>query len=485
MQGVWTEFEIKSVQKTNLTKYLQSDQKYLEGKKDFEEAKRNNLNTLKNEPFDQIQEWNQFRFRIGKPDKILSKGIYWYKIKLSANKNSQNQYNFKLLRDWNDTISSMEVFRNGTLVCSSLEENSLEKKCNSNYQITLNSNKTPVNFIVIFWLNWWIFILVFGIISIFGYLAWFIFAKDPNYGFITDKPEFEPPNLFPWESQFLVTNGKLGFKETLLSYILYLSNYQFIKIIPPKLDNSISLTGTNNQNNQINIQILKPLPEILPKKFNNCLVQISQKGFEKGIYDSKISASDIGQVTSNIQKKFKNLYAQGFAGIGGILTIVAVVIVLLVTYLIFENFRKQMLIGESYLSIFPLIVFTTIMWLIIVFANFSKLTRQGAELKAYCQRYNYYIQKAEQYKLDFSNNPQEGVQYYLKILPYAAIIGFLPQFQKFLQTLLPNIQELNQVSSLATSLNTVTFYTPPSSSSSSSSDSSWSGGGFSGGGGSW
>ena len=157
--------------------------------------------------------------------------------------------------------------------------------------------------------------------------------------------------------------------------------------------------------------------------------------------------------------------------------------------LFFEFAKKTFLLGNSYRFVIPFASLIAVFWLVFILIKFSKLTQIGAQTKAFCQRYNYYITKVEQFKLDFSNNPNEGVQYYLKILPYAAIIGFLPQFQKYLVNLFPQIQEVSEISNslLITSvLNSTTFYTPPSSdSSSSSSDTSWSSGGFDGDGGSW
>ena len=87
-------------------------------------------------------------------------------------------------------------------------------------------------------------------------------------------------------------------------------------------------------------------------------------------------------------------------------------------------------------------------------------------------------------KLDFSNNPKDGIQKYLVSVPFAAALGILPKYQKYFGKLIPDTSEVSSVNSFYTSYAVATFYTPPSDSSGGGGGGGG-GGGFSGGGGSW
>lgn len=514
MDGVWTNFQIQSVQKTNyLNSYLQNNSKSSSDLLDFEKIKTDNLGNLTNEKYDQIKEWNEFRVRIGESDKILPKGVYLYKIKIKTTKNSENKYNFRLIQDWNDQIGSFEIIKNNELYCNSDQQyislKNENDRCNigNQLQVKLNADKSEVSSWVKFWLNSWIWIIILLGISVFGYLGWFFLARDPDYGFLIDKPEFEPPKLLPWEAEFLVSDGKVNFQNTFLSYLLYLSNYKFIKIIGQNQQNLETKNSNLNQKSnsflgkiankisgqkeeKVQIKILKPLPNLLPSKFNEAILMMESDGFEQGIYNSQINSSLQSQIETDIYTKLRHFYLQGYNN-WQIVLLVTILFIgnILWFFAIFEFAKTTFLLGNSYRFVIPFASLIAIFWLVFILIKFSKLTEIGAETKAFCQRYNYYITKVEQFKLDFSNNPAEGVQYYLKILPYAAIIGFLPQFQKYLVNLFPQVQEISEISNsllIANALNSTIFYTPPSSSSSDSgSDTSWSSGGFDGGGGSW
>jgi uncharacterized membrane protein YgcG len=121
---------------------------------------------------------------------------------------------------------------------------------------------------------------------------------------------------------------------------------------------------------------------------------------------------------------------------------------------------------------------------IALYILWPKLTQAGADLRAYCQRYKYYLSYAETLKLDFSNNPESGVQFYLQSVPAAAAFGILAKFDKYITSLLP--QESNESISnigLFTPIYISTFDSVFSDSSSGSGGGG--GGGSSGGGGSW
>jgi uncharacterized membrane protein YgcG len=146
-----------------------------------------------------------------------------------------------------------------------------------------------------------------------------------------------------------------------------------------------------------------------------------------------------------------------------------------------QGIQNEFLVGDSYW--FLLFFFYTIMTpvLYILGRNWGKLNQKGLELHKLGAGYRYYISKVESQKLDFSNNLDEGVQFYLKNVAYAAMFGVLPKFNKYMQGLIPNNLEIEGVNSVSNGLLSATFYTPPT-----SSDGGFLGdGGFSGGGGSW
>lgn len=114
------------------------------------------------------------------------------------------------------------------------------------------------------------------------------------------------------------------------------------------------------------------------------------------------------------------------------------------------------------------------MELFLFLITFAKFNREGAELRAYCQRYKIYIEKTERYKLDFANNPDSGVQYYLANVPFAAIFGYLDQFEKYVQSAFPQSLENSDLhigSNLSASFHSTNFYTSSGGSNSSSSGS--------------
>ena len=166
----------------------------------------------------------------------------------------------------------------------------IKKNCNSQKtQIVINPDKDEMNILVKFlihiWLNIWIYLLTVLTIFILVYLLWRIFAKDENYGFITDKPEFAPPPIFPWQTQFLL-NGNLDINNTFLSYLLYLNHHKIIKISTQE-PKEIKINGLPNFD-KIKIEILQKLPEILSNEFNDRIQKMAELGFNQGLFESKL-----------------------------------------------------------------------------------------------------------------------------------------------------------------------------------------------------
>ena len=477
--GNWTEYQINQVTKSpKITDLNPSLEKNLQ-------------NPTFDEKFDQIQEWNELRLRIGEPNTFLANGSYIYHIRLAIPKTENNQ-NLTLLQNWKDPIGSLEVRIDEQIYCNN--QQIVQANCNpKKVQIEINPKTQSDNWyqnlsgiLWNIWLNIWIYPVVFLTNLVLIYFLWIIFAKDPDYGFTVDKSEFEPPNILPWQAQSLL-DGNLK-SNLFLSYLLHLNWQKYIKISTQE-PQKVKINGLINLD-KIKIEIIGKLPKILSAQFNNCIQKMSQVGFNKGLYDSKINYSvDI----NNLKNERKKYYSQISISPLIILWVgFGLFVIFCLLPFILGYFQTSFLLGYSY---FPLIITNYLIFvtgILVILINFGKLSREGAELKAHCLQYRFYIQKAEKYKLDFGNNPESGVQYYLKNVPFAAMFGYLYRFEKYFQDSFPQNQDLQIVSALSRSFASTNFYvssdsssSDSSSSSSSNSSDSSSSGGFDGGGGSW
>jgi uncharacterized membrane protein YgcG len=478
--GVWTEYEVKSVQKQRLESSISSlpsintepivtsDQEQGTLEDGFVE-----LEDFKNEPFEVIGEWNQFRFRIGDKDTYLPLGYYRYQFEIRANYNPENSYQFTFLRDWQDSISypGISLSIDDQLICKGIEPD-----CNSQRtSYNLNSDKPALNFFQKYIWPLWPFGAIALAVSVLTYFAWHRLARDDTHYFSKDSPQFEPPELLPWEAQFILTDGKVDTKNTLLSYILWLNHHRYIKLEP---------TLEKDSKDKIVLTKLKDLPkDVLPAKFNKVVKLSIEKGLKAGVEKSKLSAGESENLHKQMSKSLAKYYSQRGLSVGvkaGIAT--GVGFTFFIIFALLANLLERFLIGRSYSL---LIGFTFIcLWLGLNFVVFfwSRLNQEGLKMMAYCHQYRYYLKKAERFKLDFSNNPKDGVQYYLKSVPYAASFGILAQFQKYFSKLMPDLEEVKTGSVLRANWGSVALYTPPSSGGGGFSGSS---GGFSGGGGSW
>lgn len=461
--GVWTEYELKSAKRS--PEPLESIS---------EKIPKISSQGLSNDKYEFFKEWNEFRVRIGDKNKTLSTGKYYYEFVVEASYKPDQEYNFTVLHDWTDPVKAIKIIQDGKDLCLS------ELKCDANYTaLTLNKGSNPVSGSSSIYNDTWpyLLIMVAGLVSI--YYAWKRWAADEYKIEKPTSPEVEPPlEVYPWQAAFLVRDGKSSVKETLLSYILWLSNKKIIKLHPDG--------DPNDKNTEMKIEILKDLPtDLLPEVFNSAIKLSESHGFKDGIYASKINESqDSEKLHSSLTKDLKGNYTQtplsGGAiagiifGIGGLLTFISV--------FGFQSLQSSILLGNSFIGFIVLVGLIIVILVAIITLYWSKPTSEGAELINKVARYKYYLEYVEKFKLDFSNNPNEGVQYYLKSVPYAAAFGILDQFQKYFGKLLPQTSEIENNTFLYASYAHVAFYTPPSES---SSGGGGGGGGSSGGGGSW
>jgi uncharacterized membrane protein YgcG len=463
--GIWTEYTLKSVKRSAVPLEISNTKTF---------PKISSLG-LDSDKYEYIKEWDQFRVRVGDKNTTLLKGQYYYEMVVDATYDPAQEYDFTVIHDWTDPVKNLKVIQNEQDLCQN------ELVCNpSKTAITLNKGSAKVSSFYYWYNKLWPFvgILLIGIVAI--YYAWLWFAKD-QYKIDTAKsPEFEPPaGVYPWQAAFLANDGNVSVKNTLLCYILWLSNQKYLKLEPDG--------DPNDKDTEMKMELLKELPaDLLPKVFNSAVTLSIDKGLKKGIYASKINESqDLSSLYKVLNDDLKGNYIQtplpttnkilvmfltGFALIfGGVF--------------LFQALQSSILLGDSFIGFWVLISMIVFVMVMVVAMYWSRATREGAELINQVKRYKYYLKYVEKFKLDFSNNPDQGVQYYLKSVAFAAAFGVLAKFQKYFDKLLPNTSEINQNSYIYNSYSHVIFYVPPSSSSGGGSGGG--GGGFSGGGGSW
>ena len=464
--GVWTEYILKSVKRNPEAMEIQN-------LKNFPKIDSSGLMSDK---YESIKEWDQFRVRVGDKNTTLNKGQYYYEMVVEADFEPNQEYDFTVVYDSRDPVKSLKVIQNEQDLCQS------ELKCDPvNTTISLNKASNKI-LSFSFWYNalWpYILILVAGVAAI--YCAWVRFAKDQFKIETAKSPEFEPPiEVYPWQAAFLANDGNVSVKNTLLCYILWLSNQKYIKLEPDG--------DAGDKDVEMKIELLKDLPtDLLPEVFNLAVISSISKGLKDGIYESKINESqDLPKLCELLNGDLKKNYTQTPLSVSNkFLVIFLTGLALLFGGIFgFQTLQSSILLGDSYIG-FWILISTLILILVAVIAFYwSKPTRQGAELINKVKRYNYYLKYVEKFKLDFSNNPDQGVQYYLKSVAFAAAFGVLAKFQKYFDKLLPNTTEINQNAYIYSSYGHVIFYTPPSSSDGGGGGGDG-GGGFSGGGGSW
>jgi len=484
--GVWTEYEVTSVKRSQ--KFDKIDQKQpiqynlpcSQCTKLIDQQYPLLQPVFADEPYDIISEWNELRFRIGKPDRILDIGTYIYTFRVEVKASVAAKHNVVVLHDWTDPVDSVAV-------TDKVTKNSLcqttyaDGSCAFNNSLSIQQNthlNTP---------SWWsflvnnysIYFIILILILTFFFILWYFFARDAKAKLDHFSPAFEPPtNIFPWQAQFLIQEGQIDLKRTLLSYIMWLNEHKYIEIQPKK-----------EKKDEPTILIKKDLPTknttFLPDIFNETVKKIAEEGFKQGILSSKISpATTTAEVQKSILQSVELYYTQKpikspilqviiIAGIGFVLSAIG-----------FGVLQDTFLVGSSILALIAFAELASLPCWYFLFYFWGKMNDNGILLRDQILQYKYYIQKAEQLKLDFSNTPDNGVQYYLQAVPFAAAFGLLATFGKFMQTVMPQqSEEISTTNSVFYAMQVSHFYVPPSSSSDGGGD--FSSGGFSGGGGSW
>jgi uncharacterized membrane protein YgcG len=471
--GVWTHYTVKQVQKRWIGPTPEQRQNTTADELKPTES------SLSPERYEMISEWDQMRIRIGEENTFLEKGEWEYNIQIEATRSQNSSYNLTLLHGWEDGINKVQVQQNGQITCSydkttSTAEIPVECGRETLYQ-TQNPGLKPTSLFQKLFYSIWPYLIILPCLYCILGIIWFFKARDPAKGFITNRPEFEAPDtIYPWQAQFLIHEGRIDLKNTLLSYILWLNHKKFIQL-------------QTDSNGTIVLKKLAQMPNLLPPIFNSTVESMVEHGVESGILESKINP---GEHTNELNETVWNQlqkYYQTRPLFYPFLWAIGIIIALCVCWaFVYERFKLKhaVLLGESYSTLGYLIIACLFPGLYLLAAYWGKLSVEGFDLKARAMRYKFYLNKAEKLKLDFSNNPESGAQKYLIAVPFAAAFGILPQFQNYIKQLIPDTNpDIQTTSRFYSSFSSSHFYSPPSSSS--SSGSTGSSGGFSGGGGSW
>jgi len=485
--NVWTEYTVENVARAEVQNLCDAD--------DFIQASHRRIQDelvpclidaqveFEAEPWDAITEWNQLRFRVGKPDVILNQGLHAYRFTVQAESEDVSRFEQRILYDWDDELNTVQVTdADGNMLC----KDGAVQSCRANGMVEIEINPQAQE--APFWRGvfhqFWIFgVIIVAIVATF-YGLWNWVARDPNQILSHTSPRFEPPELFPWQADYLVREGRTQLKDTLLGYLLWLNHTKCTSITPAGVERN----GKHNKKAEPTLTINQALPGEnetgLPDIFNTTIQKIAKKGFKQGILDSKINPGQHTEKMNNsIATSLKSIYTQGSVHSPVGMTAGVAFIAAFVSVFAFGFARNVLLVGDS---IFAIIIFAEIITIpgwYLLFYYWGKLNRNGIKKRDQSHQYRYYIDQAEKLKLDFANNPQTQLQYYLDALPYAANFGLLAQFKKFIANKIPQNIEADGAFASYALVRSATFYTPPNSSSGGFSGGS--SGGFSGGGGSW
>lgn len=313
-------------------------------------------------------------------------------------------------------------------------------------------------------------ILIAGIASIFGYFTKQNHPKSSEYSF-TGSTLQAPSTIYPWEGAYLISDGAIDFKNTLIAYYLYLNNKGYITL------------GENSTSNKINFTINQDLPNILPDIFNTIIVESQNETLSNVFENNEISTSAQGVLRSSTTENVRKFYTR-LPDSDAWSTLLIGYAVLYAAFCIcwFWFIQDWLLISSLWLWMFLALGLLFIPMSLKFIRNRERFNQEGFDQFIDAKGFYNYISIAEKEKLDFDNNPTEGVKYYLANVPWAAQFGLLAKFNTLAQSMhIPN-PTLDQVGGLEGAVYASAFYSPPSDS---GGFDGGGGGGFDGGGGSW
>lgn len=123
---------------------------------------------------------------------------------------------------------------------------------NANFYLSIDRNSTNLTF--------------FGILMGLEFLTmpWVYKKFCQELKIKVEKSEFEPPNLLPWQADYLLCEGRIDGKRTFLNYLIWLDNQKFV-----------------NLHNFQKLEVERKLPDILPETYNKYVELIAKNGMSE------------------------------------------------------------------------------------------------------------------------------------------------------------------------------------------------------------
>jgi uncharacterized membrane protein YgcG len=405
-----------------------------------------------------------FRVRFGDQNTTLDKGIYNYRFVIEGKYSTENAINYPIIQSWNDSVSNLEVSLNST------PQNITSKKT---FSIPTQTDKPEIP-ILLQYINKYIVplisLFIAAIASVFGYFNKQNHPKSSEYPF-TGSTLQAPTAIMPWEGDYLINDGAIDFKNTLIAYYLYLNNKGYITL------------GENSTSNKINFTINHELPNILPDSFNTIVTQSQEQSLTEIFENNEITTASQAVLRSHTTDKVKQFYTRlPDSDAWSTLMIGYAVFYAIICVAWFLFIQDWLLISSLWLWMFLALGLMFIPMSLKFIKTRERFNQEGFDHFIDAKGFYNYIQIAEKDKLDFDNNPTEGAKYYLANVPWAAQFGLLSKFNKLAQSMHIPTPTLEQVGGLQGAIYSSSFYSPPSDSGGFGGGSD---GGFSGGGGSW
>lgn len=419
----------------------------------------------KPEKYEIINDMLNYRFRIGDAKVTLNKGVYVYNFIVESSHQNNNQFSYPVLTDWQDPINKLEVTVNGKTQKTNNKDNS--------FFILTNEDKPQIPTLVQFYNKYIIAIATLVVSFLFSILGcWSIKISPLSSKYSYTGIEFAAPKkLLPWEGSYLINDGKVSLKNTLIAYYLYLHNQNYITL------------EDGNSSERIKFLINKELPYILPSYFNKIINQSQTSNLAQVFSNLHITEQHADSLNKHITEEVKQYYHKlPNSNPTATVFLIYAVTYILALFIWFMLIEPIFLISPIWLWLILVSILLFIPFTNKVVSSQERFTTYGLDMFRLTKGFYNYIDIAEKDKLNFDNNPTEGSKYYLDNVPWAVQFGLLKKFNVLANNLNIPQSAISNTDILSSSVTASTFYIEPSSSDASSSTF---GGGFSEGGGSW
>jgi len=247
-----------------------------------------------------------------------------------------------------------------------------------------------------------------------------------------NSPEFIQENLFPWETQYILTSGKVDQEDIILSYLFYLAYRKFLYIGTDGEKLIFKVYGKNFPN-----LLGEEIDAIILQQYSDSEVLLATLKANFHLFENSISNSlSKYYILESNHKKGVFIWFTSLVGFMLIFCIILIIGPLISSYI--EVFNGQL---YSDLSVYSWVFYTGIVsigafldlilaFIIVPVINqIVILNGFGSELKINALAYKAYVSKVEKPKLNFEHQIQSlKIQHYLPHLSYAVAFGFIKEY---------------------------------------------------------